>query len=153
MRNFDNDQNKINSYRDITRAQFEGQPFKIDSNAYGLRVECTICHESATLNPEMWMRNHTARCEGRYTEVNHGIYRFDGFQAQLRHSNKRDARGVLILDAAIIKVKADGKHTHILSVMDILDKVTEENGPYVVPFTQYDEMDVPETGEIRFYFH
>lgn len=60
----------IDSYRDKVREQFAGFPFKIESNGYGLRVECTVCHDSATLNPEMYMRKHA----GAHFEVATVIY-------------------------------------------------------------------------------
>jgi len=49
---------EIEAYAAKTREEFKGQGFKIDPNSYGLRAECETCHDSATLNPEMWMRNH-----------------------------------------------------------------------------------------------
>lgn len=51
-------QAQVHAYRDQVRAQFQGQPFQIDANGYGLRAECLLCNCSATLSPEMWMREH-----------------------------------------------------------------------------------------------
>lgn len=51
-------QAQVDAHRDATREAFKGQPFEIESNGYGLRVECMLCDCSSTVNPEMWMRNH-----------------------------------------------------------------------------------------------
>lgn len=56
-------QSEINAYRDAVRAQFQGQPFQIDSNGYGLRAECLLCCESNTRTPEMWMHEHACNPE------------------------------------------------------------------------------------------
>lgn len=51
-------QTQIDAYRDKIRTQFKGFPVKVDSNGYGVRVECKLCNDSATRNPEMFIRNH-----------------------------------------------------------------------------------------------
>ena len=51
-------QAQVDAYRDETREAFKNYPFTIESNGYGLRVECNVCHNSATLNPELYMRSH-----------------------------------------------------------------------------------------------
>lgn len=61
-------QAEVDAYRDATRAAFQGQPFEIESNGYGLRAECVLCNDSATLNPEMWMREHQCAPE-RIAEI------------------------------------------------------------------------------------
>lgn len=55
-------QNEVHEYRDSTRAKYPD--FKVDSNGYGVRVECPVCHNSTTSFPEMWMVDHPSRCEG-----------------------------------------------------------------------------------------
>lgn len=54
-------QAEVHAYRDETRRKYAGQPFTIEANSHGLRVECTICHTSATHNPELFMEGHAAR--------------------------------------------------------------------------------------------
>lgn len=54
-------QAEVHAYRDETRRKYAGQPFSIESNRYGLRVECQVCHTSTTLNPEAFMNEHPAR--------------------------------------------------------------------------------------------
>lgn len=61
-------QDQVDAYRDATRAAFAGQPFEIESNGHGLRAECMLCNNSATLNPEMWMREHQCAPE-RIAEI------------------------------------------------------------------------------------
>lgn len=53
-------QAQVDRYRDQVRDQFKGFPVALDSNGYGLRAQCLLCNKSATLNPEMWIRNHFA---------------------------------------------------------------------------------------------
>lgn len=48
----------VDIYRDQIRAEFAGQPFQIDSNGAGLRVECTVCHSSNSDSPVRFLRNH-----------------------------------------------------------------------------------------------
>lgn len=62
-------QAQIDAYRDQVREEFKGQGFDIRSNGYGLRIECNNCHASATLNPEMWARNHNGNCPATTTKV------------------------------------------------------------------------------------
>lgn len=53
-------QAQVDQYRNQVRDQFRGFPVAVDSNGYGVRVECLLCNQSATRNPEMWTRNHFA---------------------------------------------------------------------------------------------
>lgn len=53
---------QIHAYAATVRKQFHGQGYSITPNSYGIRTECTYCHESATLNPEAWMRGHRDEC-------------------------------------------------------------------------------------------
>lgn len=59
-------QAEVHAYRDETRRKYAGQPFTIEANGYGLRVECTVCHTSATLNPEAFMAGHPDRHADEY---------------------------------------------------------------------------------------
>ena len=68
---------EIEAYAVKVRADFEGQGFKIGPNAYGIRSECNTCHESATLNPEMWMRNHS-HTTGRRADFEEVTHNADG---------------------------------------------------------------------------
>jgi hypothetical protein len=49
---------QIEAYAATVRAEFVPMGFQVDANRYGVRIECCTCHESNTLNPEMWARNH-----------------------------------------------------------------------------------------------
>lgn len=53
-------QAEVDAYRDSVRKQFKGFPFDIESNGKGLRVECRLCHNSSTQNPESFIRRHSA---------------------------------------------------------------------------------------------
>lgn len=55
-----NTQADVDNYRDRFKDQFKGFPVKVESNGYGLRVECVLCNASATQNPEMFVREHFA---------------------------------------------------------------------------------------------
>lgn len=66
---------EIEAYATRTQVQFPG--YLVFPNSYGIRAECPKCHESATLNPEMWMRNH--RCaEGRPADFEEVTINADG---------------------------------------------------------------------------
>lgn len=56
-------QAEIDAYRDNVRAANKGKHYQIDSNAYGLRVECTKCHTSYTLQPELFIERHDRECK------------------------------------------------------------------------------------------
>lgn len=71
-------QAQIDAYRDRTREAYAGRGFKIDSNGYGLRVECEVCHDSHTLNPEEFMARHGHAPQGREADYEERTVNPDG---------------------------------------------------------------------------
>lgn len=69
---------QIEAYAAKTREDFAGQGFTIQTNSHGLRAECDTCHESATLNPEMWMRRHGHAATGRTADFEETTLNADG---------------------------------------------------------------------------
>ena len=71
-------QDQIDAHRDAIRTELDGQGFNINSNGYGLHIQCERCRESNTLNPEMWARNHKCATVGRVADYREVTVNADG---------------------------------------------------------------------------
>ena len=68
---------EIEAYAAQVREEFAPKGFRVNANRYGVRIECNTCHESATLEAEMWARNHS-HTEGRKADFEERTTNPDG---------------------------------------------------------------------------